>query len=127
MGTMSERPRITLKINIFHDVRDAEKDVSKIEDKLVQYLEGTLEDACIELQDDVSGGMEDKRLSGTRIAVGHRASAVFVELAPRRFSEDSIERVVRRTVKQLGHSHYAENVELDDYYIEATEPGARTE
>lgn len=122
---MSERPRLALKLHIHHDIRRQETDVGKVKNKIEHYLHDELEGIDFELQDDVSTGTETEDSGDIRIAVGHRASAVFVELAPGRYNHSSLEKVVDRVVREIQHTRYADNVELDYWQVEATEPGRR--
>jgi len=121
---MSDRPRLTMKVNIVHDVRNDESDREKVREGMLEFLNEEAEDLRIETLEDVDAELQNGVEHG-RIAVGHTASAVFLELAPKRFSGDSLQSLTNTVANELGHHHYADNVELEYWLLEATEPGTR--
>lgn len=125
----SERPVLTLKVNLFHDVRHDDRNVSDVKERLLAYLnhpDAIAEGVRIETLDGMKAVGADCEVSlRARISVGHKASAVFLELAPHRFSEDSLDSIARNVARGLDSHHYADDVRVDDWLLEATKPGKR--
>ena len=117
-----------MKIELRHEVRDSGVDISFIEERLVKYVndtEGRANSAAIELHPDLSAEVVnlDSGVLDTRIAVGHRASGLYLELkGNKRFNERDIDRVVHSVVQCLDHT-YANGVEARGWTVQATEKG----
>ena len=121
-------PVLTLKIELRHDVRDSKKDIASIEERVVGFVndtEGKANAAAIELHPNLSAELAnvDSGVLDTRIAVGHRASGLFLELkGNKRFAERDIDRIVHQVVMALDHT-YANDVEARGWTVQATEKG----
>jgi len=120
-------PVTTLKIELRHEVRNQRTDIEKVEERLlsaVNHPTKRANAAAIELHPDLSAELEhtDSALD-TRIAVGHRASGLFLELkGNKRFAQRDIERIVRHVESSLNHD-YADNVQAKGWTVQATEKG----
>jgi len=103
-------PRIRVKVNLFHDVRNHDADVSSIEEQIESGLNSRY-----------------KKVENVRIAVGRSAGAVFITLSDLKFSFDDhlserqIKSIVRRTVNQMEHKRYAQNIDIHNIRLDATE------
>lgn len=125
--TVSE-PVLTVKIELRHEVRDAGKDISALEERLVKFVndtDGNANAAAIELHPDLSAELVnlDSGVTDTRISVGHRASGLYLELkGNKRFNNRDIDRVVHSVIQCLDHT-YADGVEARGWTVQATEKG----
>jgi enoyl-[acyl-carrier-protein] reductase (NADH) len=104
---MSEA-RVRVKVNLFHDVRNRDKDVSEIENRIEERLNWV---------NDIAHSV--------RIAPGYQAGAIFITLSNRKFSIDDItsryriSEVVERSIEYLSDFGYASNIGKSDVRIDA--------
>ena len=93
--------RTRLKVEVFHEVRNQEKTVSDVEERVQSVL-----------------NTHGERVTDIRIAVGHRASAIFLTLQKKRWASDSLEQLARETANWLDYSQYADDVTVRKWYID---------
>ena len=121
-------PVTTLKIELRHEVRNQRTDIEKVEERLlsaVNHPTKRANAAALELHPNLSAELAnvDSGALDTRIAVGHRASGLFLELkGNKRFAERDIDSIVHSVVMALDHT-YANDVEARGWTVQATEKG----
>lgn len=116
---------LTLRLELRHDVRHQRTDIDEIEEGLVAYIvQQPVNNAAIELHPDTSAELENVESGlGTRIAVGHTASGLFLELpGKQRFGKRDLERLVQHVEEYLD-PRYAPNVEVRGWSIQACKEG----
>jgi|AntRauTorcE11898_2_1112593.scaffolds.fasta_scaffold54722_2 hypothetical protein len=98
----SPGPQLQLKVEVFHDPRNKNADVSHIEQRVKSLL-----------------NHPDDRITDIRVSVGRAASGVFVTLIPGRWSNDNLDRFPTKVAQALDYTRYADNVRNTDWSIEA--------
>lgn len=101
---MSE-PELRLKVELHHSPRE-QIDADAVADEVQRMV-----------------NHPEERVSNIRYAVGHQASAVFVQLIPRRWSGRSIQQVVNSVIHWTEWNNYAAELEQKGWQIEAVQPG----
>lgn len=122
--------RLTLRLNLRHEVRNDDASVSDVEEKVVRMLNHPNErvtGAEIGTKGELGGNVEnaESEVLDTRIAVGHRASGMFLELVPARWSHKDLKQLATMTAHEVEMAHYADNVECTEWGVEPTKPGKR--
>jgi hypothetical protein len=122
--------RLTLRLNLRHEVRNDDRSVSEVEEKVVRMLnhpDKRVTGAEIGTKGTLGGNVEnaESEVLDTRIAVGHRASGMFLELVPARWSHKDLKQLATATAHQVEMAQYADNVECTEWGVEPTKPGKR--